>query len=108
MSDVVSVNDSNFETEVLNAQVPVLVDFSATWCGPCQRQLPIMEKFASDNLTRIKVVTIDTDDSPAVAAKYGIKSVPSILLFNNGERVDTKVGLTSAASLQSWVTGFIK
>lgn len=102
MSDVVSVDDNNFETEVLKAKVPVIVDFSATWCGPCQRQMPIMEKFASDN-TSVKVVTIDIDDSPTVTSKYGIKSVPSILLFNNGERVDMKVGLTAAASLKSWM-----
>lgn len=102
MSDVVSVDDSNFETEVLKAKVPVIVDFSATWCGPCQRQMPIMEKFASDNAS-VKVVTIDIDDSPTVTSKYGIKSVPSILLFNNGERVDMKVGLTAAAALKNWM-----
>lgn len=101
MSDVKHVNDDNFEAEVLQADKPVLVDFSAVWCGPCQRQLPIMEKFASDNLDRVKVVKIDVDDAPAVTAKFGIRSVPSIVLFNAGERVDTKVGMTSMAALNN-------
>lgn len=101
MSDMKHVNDDNFEAEVLKADKPVLVDFSAVWCGPCQRQLPIMEKFAADNKDRVKVVKIDVDDAPAVTAKFGIRSVPSIVLFNAGERVDTKVGMTSMAALNN-------
>lgn len=103
MSDVKHVNDDNFEVEVLQADRPVLVDFSAVWCGPCQRQLPIMEKFATDNKDRVKVVKIDVDDAPAVTAKFGIRSVPSIVLFNAGERLDTKVGMTSMAALNNLV-----
>lgn len=103
MTDVVYVDDNNFEAEVLNSQVPVLVDFSATWCGPCQRQLPIMEKFASENLSQVKVCTVDIDESPSIAAKFGIRSVPSILLFNQGTKVDMKVGLTNLASLNDLV-----
>ncbi len=101
MSDVVSVDDSNFEVEVLKSNVPVLVDFGATWCGPCQRQLPIMEKFASDNVHRVKVCAVDVDDAPAISAKYGIRSVPSLVLFHHGERLATAVGLTSAGTLNN-------
>ena len=103
MSDVVEVNDDNFETEVLQSKKPVLVDFSAVWCGPCQRQLPIMEKFASDNRDRVKVCKIDVDDAPNVTAKLGIRSVPSIVLFNDGAKVDSKVGLTSVAALDNFL-----
>jgi thioredoxin 1 len=103
MSDVVHVNDDNFEKEVLQSTTPVLVDFSAVWCGPCQRQLPIIEKFASDNKKRVKVCKIDVDDSPMVTSKYSIKSVPCIMLFNLGSKVDTKVGLTSLASLDNFL-----
>jgi thioredoxin 1 len=103
MSDVVIVNDENFESEVLQSRLPVLVDFSAVWCGPCQRQLPIMEKFASDNKKRVKVCKIDVDDAPKVAAQLGIKSVPSIVLFHWGKRVDSKVGLTSLSALDNFL-----
>ncbi len=102
MSNVVTVDDNNFETEVLKSDKPVLVDFSAVWCGPCQRQLPIIEKFADDN-KQIKVCKVDVDDAPQVAARLGIKSVPSLVLFNGGEKVGTKVGLTSLAALDNLV-----
>lgn len=103
MSDVIVVTDLNFETEVLQSKLPVLVDFSATWCGPCQRQHPIMEKFASENQSRVKVCLVDVDDAPLTSRKFGIKSVPSILLFNQGTKVDAKVGLVSFASLDSFL-----
>lgn|SRR5574338_580396 len=103
MSDVVTVDDNNFEAEVLQSDKPVLVDFSAVWCGPCQRQLPIIEKFAADNKQRVKVCKVDVDDAPTVAARLGIKSVPSLVLFNAGEKVGSKVGLTSLAALDNLV-----
>lgn len=103
MSNVVQVDDNNFETEVLQSKLPVLVDFTAVWCGPCQRQTPIVEKFASDNPQRVKVCKIDVDDAPRITAKFGIKSVPSILLFHRGEKVDSKVGLTSLSALDSFL-----
>lgn len=104
MSDIIEVNDENFEAEVLKSDKPVLVDFSAVWCGPCQRQLPIMEKFATDNKSRVKVVKVDVDDAPNVATKYQIKGVPALVLFNAGEKVDSKVGITGLAALDAMVT----
>ena len=103
MSDVVFVDDSNFEAEVLNSTVPVLVDFSATWCGPCKRQLPLLEKFASENLSTVKVCKIDIDDAPTVTAKLGIRSVPTLVLFNSGGIIGSKVGLTSFAEMSNFV-----
>jgi thioredoxin 1 len=103
MSNVIEVDDNNFETEVLAAKVPVLVDFGADWCGPCKRQLPIMEQFADTNLGKIKVCKVDVDESPVIAEKLRIKSVPSIILFNHGERLDMKVGLTTASALSNLV-----
>lgn len=102
MSDVIYVDDTNFETEVLQSKLPVLVDFTATWCGPCQRQKPIMEKLATGN-DKVKVCLVDVDEAPKTASKLGIRGVPSILLFNNGERVDSKVGLTSLADLNGFL-----
>jgi len=104
MTDIVHVDDSNFESEVLASQVPVLVDFSATWCGPCQRQLPILEKFASENAEKVKVVKVDIDDAPNVTAKLGIRGVPSLVLFQGGKPVGTKVGLTSLAEMNTLLT----
>jgi thioredoxin 1 len=103
MSDVIYVNDNNFEVEVLQSKLPVLVDFSAVWCGPCQRQIPIMEKFAAENLSRVKVCQIDVDEAPLVTSKFSIKSVPSILLFNHGLKVDSKVGLISLSALSNFL-----
>lgn len=103
MSELKYVDDSNFESEVLKSSVPVLVDFSATWCGPCQRQLPILQQFADANVD-VKVVKVDIDDAPEITSKLGIKGVPSMVLFNQGQKLDTKVGLTSLAQITSFVT----
>lgn len=102
MSDVVHVDDNNFESEVLNSDKPVLVDFGAVWCGPCQRQLPIIEKFASQN-DAVKVCKVDVDEAPVLSAKFGIRSVPSLVLFNKGSKVDSKVGIQSLANLEHFV-----
>jgi len=102
MSDVVHVDDSNFDAEVLQSETPVLVDFSATWCGPCQRQYPLVEKFAKDN-AGIKVCKVDIDDAPEVAAKLRIRGVPTLMLFDAGSAVGTKVGLTSLADINNLV-----
>ena len=101
MSSLIEVNDQNFEKEVLQSECPVFVDFSASWCGPCQRQLPIMEKFAVENPDRVKVCKMDVDDSPKTTSKFGIRGVPAILLFNHGEKVDMKVGITAPAILNN-------
>jgi thioredoxin 1 len=103
MSDVKHDDDDNFEAEVLGSELPVLLDFSATWCGPCQRQLPILEKYATENVGKVKVCKLDIDDAPTVTAKYGIRSVPTILLFNKGQKVDAKVGLVSLTILSNFV-----
>lgn len=99
MSDIKSVDNSNFKNEVLDSDVPVLVDFSATWCAPCQRMLPTLEKFSNENSGKVKVVKVDVDDSPDLASSYGIKSVPAFHLFKNGKPVESKVGMMSITEL---------
>ena len=103
MTDVIVVDENNFEAEVLNSELPVLLDISAVWCRPCSVQLPIVEKFATENLGKIKVCKVDIDEAPTVAIKYGIRGVPTLLLFIGGGLVGSKVGLTAMAELSNFV-----
>lgn len=87
-----NVTDSDFQTEVLNSSEPVLVDFSATWCGPCRVVAPIVDKLAEDYSSKVKVVKLDIDDAPNVTQEYGIRGVPTFVFFKDGEEVDRWVG----------------
>lgn len=97
-----SINDSQFQDEVLGQKGLVLVDFWAEWCGPCRQLGPILEEVAKEN-TDIQVVKMNVDEAPAKAAEFGIRSIPTMLLFKNGENVDTKVGFSSKDSIVSWI-----
>jgi thioredoxin 1 len=90
--NISSVNEQNFPTEVLNSPTPVLVDFQATWCGPCRMLAPVLEQIAGDYQGRLRFVKVDIDQSPGLASKYRITGVPSLLLFENGGVVDQIVG----------------
>lgn len=90
--NVHSVNDLNFDTEVLQADVPVLVDFTATWCGPCKQVAPLLDQLADEYVGRVKVTKLDIDESPGTASKYGVRSVPSLYVFKGGELVAQQVG----------------
>ena len=92
-------NDGNFESEVLNSNLPVLVDFTATWCGPCKALAPIVEKVADTYEGKVKVGKLDIDASPEMARKYGIRSVPTVLVFKGGAKSGSQVGLTSQETL---------
>jgi thioredoxin 1 len=84
MSAIIHATDDNFDAEVMHADLPVLVDFSASWCGPCKKLEPILHELASDYDTRLKVVKVDVDSAPTTAAKFGVLSVPTILLVQGG------------------------
>lgn len=99
MSVVHEVNDSSFEAEVSNADKPVLVDFSAAWCGPCRKLEPIVHEIASDYDGRIKVVKVDVDQASATAARFGVLSVPTLLIMQGGDVKDQVVGLVSKQAL---------
>ena len=101
MSDVTHVDDNNFETEVLAASGLVIVEFGATWCAPCQKQLPILEKFAAINQDIVKVCAVDIDDAQRVAAKLNIRSIPTILVFESGKQTGMRVGLCNMQELSS-------
>lgn len=101
---VISVNESNFQEEVLNSDIPVLVDFWAPWCGPCRLIAPIVEEIAVELEGKAKVVKVNTDENPNLAMKYGIRAIPTIMVFKNGRVVDTKVGVQSKEVLKALLT----
>ena len=97
--NILEINDLNFDTEVLKAKEPFLLDFSAVWCGPCKMLSPIVEKIADENLGKIKVGKLDIDDSPGVAAKFGIRGVPTVVVFKDGKESARHVGVTNKETL---------
>lgn len=97
---VIVLNKDNFEAEVINSDKPVLVDFAATWCGPCQMMAPIVHKLAEEK-TEYKFCSLDTDNVPELAQKYGIVYLPTLLVFKNGEVINKSVGLVSEEEILS-------
>jgi thioredoxin 1 len=97
--NVRSFTDENFDAEVLKSDVPVLVDFTATWCGPCQRLAPIVEKIADDFQGKVRVGKLDIDSAPEITRKYGVRSVPTVIVFEGGQKKSQQVGLTSREKL---------
>ncbi|MCI8362086.1 MAG: thioredoxin [Clostridia bacterium] len=93
------VTTENFEKEVLNSEVPVLVDFFATWCGPCKMMSPIVEELAKEMKGKAKVYKVDTDEEQNLALKYGIMSIPTFIVFRNGEPVGKAVGMRDKEEL---------
>ena len=97
--NVIDVNDDNFEREVLNSDQPVLVDFTATWCGPCKALAPIVEGLANESAGKFKVAKIDVDNAPNVSSRFGIRSVPTVMVFQGGQKTAQHIGLTNKANL---------
>lgn len=99
MSKPIDITDDAFDTEVLQSDKPVIVDFWATWCGPCKMIAPILEEIAGEYDEKVKIVKIDVDSNSQTAGKYNIMSIPSLLFFKNGEMVDQVVGAIPKAQL---------
>jgi len=100
---VTSVDQNNYQTEVLEATGPVLVDFWAPWCGPCRMVAPVVDKVAQTYQGRLKVVKLNTDDSPSIAGKYEVSGIPALILFKGGEPVDRIVGYVPEKQLSAMV-----
>lgn len=95
------IPEESLESEVLKADKPVLVDFHAAWCGPCVQQAPILEEWSADNEDKVKVVKLDVDKAATVASKYGVMSIPTLIIFKDGKECARAVGLQNEAALDA-------
>jgi thioredoxin 1 len=98
-----SVGDDTFATDVLGSDKPVLVDFWAEWCGPCKMIGPALEEISEELADRVTITKLNIDDHPETPGKYGVRGIPTMILFKNGEIVETKVGAAPKAALKSWL-----
>ncbi len=104
MSDkIIYVGDADFEDKVLNAELPVLVDFWAEWCGPCKMIAPVLEEIAEEYAGKIQVAKLNIDENPATPPRYGIRGIPTLMLFKNGNVEATKVGAVSKSQLAAFI-----
>ncbi|HAN46522.1 MAG TPA: thioredoxin [Cyanobacteria bacterium UBA8156] len=107
MASAVAVTDASFETDVLQSEVPVLVDFWAPWCGPCRMVAPVVDEIAEQYAGKLKVVKLNTDDNPNVASQFGIRSIPTLMIFKGGNKVDVVVGAVPKATLANTIEKYL-
>tara|TARA_B100000401_G_C52705590_1_gene671270 strand:+ start:289 stop:615 length:327 start_codon:yes stop_codon:yes gene_type:complete len=103
MSKIKDLNHENFENEISNSTLPVLVDFWAEWCGPCKTLTPILEELSLELEKKLQVAKVNLDENQDLASKFSIRSIPTLLLFKDGELIDTKVGLLPKNDLSEWI-----
>ncbi|PZO22418.1 MAG: thiol reductase thioredoxin [Leptolyngbya foveolarum] len=101
------VTDSTFKQEVLESETPVLVDFWAPWCGPCRMVAPVVEEISEQYDGKVKVVKVNTDENPSVASQYGIRSIPTLMIFKGGQRVDMVVGAVPKTTLANTLEKYL-
>src|SRR5438034_11486503 len=104
MKSTVEINEANFESEVLKSAQPVLVDFWASWCGPCKMLVPVLDEIATEQAGRVKVAKVNVDESPGLGERFGIQSIPTLLYFAHGEVPNQAVGLASKKAITANIT----
>ena len=104
---VVQVTDSSFKQDVLESELPVLVDFWAPWCGPCRMVAPVVDEISEQYDGQVKVFKLNTDENPSVASKYGIRSIPTLMIFKAGQRVDMVVGAVPRTTLANTLEKYL-
>jgi thioredoxin 1 len=100
---IIHVTDANFETEVLKSADPVLVDYWADWCGPCKMLAPVLDEIASEYAGKVKVAKLNIDENPGIPPRYGIRGIPTLMLFKGGEVEATKIGAVSKSQLTAFI-----
>ena len=103
----VKVDNSNFRTDVLEASEPVVVDFWAEWCGPCKMIAPSLDEIAAELGSKVKVAKLNIDENPELAAQFGVRSIPTLMIFKGGEVADIKVGAAPKTALSHWINGAV-
>ena len=100
---VKSIKENEFESEVINSNKPVLIDFWAEWCGPCKQIGPILEEISNEKEDKLKILKLNIDENPQTPQKYGVRGIPTLMLFKDGKLIDTKVGSLPKSSLEAWL-----
>lgn len=101
------IKDNEFESEVINSELPVLIDFWAEWCGPCRMLSPILEKISEEMGNKIKIVKMNIDENPETPSKFGVRSIPTMMLFKNGQQIAAKVGALPKNTIEDWINGVV-
>jgi thioredoxin 1 len=101
------VTDASFESDVINSDTPVVVDFWAEWCGPCKQIGPALEELSSELGDKVKIVKLNVDENPNAASRYGVRGIPTLLVFKDGQVASSKVGAAPKSALQQWIEGAI-